>query len=219
MILEIRDLCKEFGSLKILSHLNLNIEVPRSVAILGKSGSGKSTLLSIIAGLEGYSSGEIKIKGRSLKDFSAGEVLQLRQKQIAMVFQQFYLMRHFTALENVQLPQAIMGSRENLEQAEKILERVGLQDRLSHFPHQMSGGECQRVAIARALVNNPEIILADEPSGNLDEETAKEVMDLLFELTKNKTLILVTHDKDLALRCDEVYNLNGYTLERLNHAS
>lgn len=190
------------GKISILKDLNLHVEKGQSLSILGPSGSGKTTLLSILSGLDAPDNGEVVIKGESIHSMNEDKLSQFRSQHVGIVFQNFYLVPYLTALENVEL--ALDAKQiQNRDKAISILNKVGLGNRLDHLPHQLSGGESQRVAIARALVVDPDLLIADEPSGNLDRETGKQVMDLLFELIKeNKTtFILVTHDLDLAARC------------------
>lgn len=218
MILEVKDVCKNFTQgqkeLEVLKDLRLEVSKPETLAILGKSGSGKSTLLSLLGGLDKPDSGFIKVNGVDISDFKEGALAKFRASNIGIVFQQFHLMKTFTALENVMLPLEILkpkglGKNDIKKRAMEALERVGLADRADHFPHQLSGGESQRVAIARAIAPEPKIILADEPSGNLDSETGASVMKMIFELCKDRqsALVLVTHDVDLARSCDKVYEL------------
>ncbi len=216
MILKTSNLLKTFtqGSSQIhaVNNVNLNIKPGETIAITGKSGSGKTTLLSLLTGLDSATSGEIDILGCKITKMSEKELGSFRADNIGIVFQQFHLMPHLTALENVSLALEIAGANNIAEKATLALETVGLKERINHLPSELSGGENQRVAIARAIVNNPKILFADEPSGNLDNVTGETVMNLLFDLTKknNMTLILVTHDQQLALRCDRQINIiNG----------
>ncbi len=171
---------------------------------MGPSGSGKTTLLMVLGGLEKSSSGDIKVSGRRLNKMSEDALAEFRRDNVGIVFQNFHLIPTMTALENVAIPLEFAGTKNAFELAEKALDAVGLKDRIKHYPGQLSGGEQQRVAIARAFAAKPKIILADEPTGNLDESTGKKVMELLFNLTKEQdmTLVLVTHDAGLAKKCD-----------------
>jgi putative ABC transport system ATP-binding protein len=220
MILEFKDITKGFKqgnkSLSILKSMNFQVETPRSVAILGKSGSGKSTFLSLGSGLDRPESGDILIHNESIINKSENELAKFRASHIGIIFQQFHLMQNLTAYENIILPLEILKESNPQDKVMEALEKVGLADRMNHFPHQLSGGEKQRVAIARALVTKPNIIFADEPSGNLDSETGSMVMELLFKLVKESgtTLLLVTHDLDLAKKCDEMFNLIDHKLEK-----
>tara|TARA_B100001971_G_C18267890_1_gene595794 strand:- start:8271 stop:8939 length:669 start_codon:yes stop_codon:yes gene_type:complete len=221
MILNLKDINKSYKQahkeLTVLDGLQLQIEEPKSIAILGKSGAGKSTLLSLLGGLDKPNNGEIIIGSKNIVNLSEAELAVYRSQNIGIVFQEFHLMKTFTALENVMLPLEILKEKNVLERAKKALELVQLGERANHFPHELSGGECQRVAIARAVVTEPQIILADEPSGNLDTDTGELVMDMIFNLVKDlkRTLILVTHDRDLAKKCDEMYELKERKLEKI----
>jgi putative ABC transport system ATP-binding protein len=194
---------------QVLKGINLSITQGETLALLGRSGSGKSTLLSIMGGLDFPDEGEVKIHNVSLGKLSDKELVKFRSKNIGIIFQQFHLVSSLTALENILLPLNLQKFPDAFELASKLLSDVGLADRAHHLPSQLSGGESQRVAIARALAAGPSLLLADEPSGNLDEETGEKVMDLLFKMVKEKkiTLVLVTHDKDIAARCDRVVYL------------
>ena len=199
------------GKIDVLNELTFKVNDGEKVAIIGPSGSGKSTLLSLLAGLDRPTSGSIKVNNDDIAVMTEQEVTAFRAKNIGIVFQQFHLMSHFTALENVALPLQIAGNHSPWDAAEEALKAVGLGARLRHFPFQMSGGECQRVAIARAMVSRPPLILADEPSGNLDMNTGTQVMDLLFDVLKESSasLILVTHNEELAKKCDRVLSLRA----------
>lgn len=212
-MLELKSLKKAYiqgsQSIEIFENLNFHVKVGQRVAIMGKSGSGKSTLLSLISGIIKPDKGDISLDNVSYKDLKESELNDFRATNIGFVFQNFHLVSYLNALENVMLPAKVCGISNPKEKAIELLKSVGLEHRLDHLPSQLSGGEKQRVAIARALIHNPKIILADEPSGNLDEETGIAVMDKLFELIKknNTTLILVTHSKDVANRCEKTYEL------------
>ena len=201
--------------IEVLNLLNLKVQPGESIAVLGKSGSGKSTLLSILAGLDHPEFGHISINGQDLSALSQNELSQFRAQNLGIVFQQYHLMNNLTTLENVSLPLELQKADGYESRSREALEQVGLSHRLTHFPTQLSGGECQRVAIARAIVSQPPIILADEPSGNLDDKTGKEVMDLLFRLCnkRQQTLILVTHNQELASHCDRTLILKNGKLE------
>jgi len=190
-------------SLTILHPLDLVVEAGQAVAVLGASGSGKSTLLGLLAGLDAPSAGKVYLDGTDLFALSEDERAALRGKSIGFVFQSFQLLPGLTALENVMLPLELAGMSNSRALALEILERVGLSERLEHYPRQLSGGEQQRVAIARAFVMRPRLLMADEPTGNLDTETGARVIDLLFDLNREHgtTLLLVTHDEVLAARC------------------
>jgi len=202
-------------SLQVLNDISFEIDPKTSCAIVGPSGSGKTTLLGICAGLERPSSGKISLAGRELTGMDEDQLAALRNQKVGFVFQNFQLMPTLTALENVMVPAELMQKENPRERATELLERVGLKDRLDHYPVQLSGGEQQRVALARAFMNQPEILFADEPTGNLDDETSHTVEELLFDLnaTQGTTLILVTHDLELARRCDRVIRLKGGHIE------
>lgn len=211
-MLEINGLNKSFTqgqkTIDVLKELSLVVEKGEKVAILGQSGSGKSTLLSLLAGIDRPDKGSMNFEGHELQSLNEKELTKLRSEKIGIIFQQFHLLPHLNALENVSLPLEIKGLPED-DRAKKALEDVGLGHRLDHFPSQLSGGEKQRVAIARSMVIEPDLLLADEPSGSLDEDTGDSVMDLIFELVdkKNKALILVTHNRALAEKCQKIYRL------------
>jgi ABC-type lipoprotein export system ATPase subunit len=201
-----------------LRGVSLEIGRGECVALLGKSGSGKSTLLNLLGGIDRPTQGSLQVAGRDLERLSARELARFRSAAVGMIFQSFNLIPSRTALENVELPMVFAGRlpRERRAQARGALEAVGLGERLHHRPAQLSGGEAQRVAVARALVNNPEVLLADEPTGNLDSATAREVIDLLTEhvRARNTTLLLVTHDEELARSCtDRVVRLKDGLME------
>ncbi len=220
-ILKAQNVSKGFSlagqKIDVLRDLQLTVTAGETLAILGPSGSGKSTLLSLLAGLEPPDSGSISLNGQLLTAFNQAELTRYRAKHLGIVFQQFHLMRHLSALENVMLPLEIagIGVKAARQQATETLEQVKLSHRLGHFPHQLSGGECQRVAIARALTVAPELMLADEPSGNLDRQTGDQIMGLLFELVRERghSLILVTHNEEQAKLCDRVLHLTEGQLQ------
>ena len=215
MILDVKNLSKYFlqseRKIEALKNVSFQVKDHQSLAIVGPSGSGKTTLLALLAGLDSVSEGEIYIENNPIHKMSEEKLTRFRAKNIGIVFQQFYLMPHLTALENVALPLDIIGEKNVEKRAKEILTQVGLEERIHHKPNELSGGECQRVAIARASVVRPKILLADEPSGNLDTETGKKVMDLLFDLVKKNqmTLVLITHDLELAKRCQNQIQLVG----------
>lgn len=206
------------GATRIPVLQDLSLTVPRgtSLAIIGQSGSGKSTLLSLIAGLDKPDAGQVTLHGVDINTLREDDLTRWRAEKIGIVFQQFHLLSNLNALENIALPLEIREQADAVTQARHYLELVGLGHRAQHFPHQLSGGECQRVAIARALIVRPEILLADEPSGNLDVETGAKVMDILFQLVAQTrtTLLLVTHNNELAARCKERWLLQHGTLIR-----
>ncbi|MCB5190002.1 ABC transporter ATP-binding protein [Methylobacillus arboreus] len=196
--------------LDILSSLSLQVPAGEKLAIIGSSGSGKSTLLSLLAGLDSPSSGKVLISGTEISHLDEDGRAAVRGRSMGFVFQSFQLLPSLTALENVMLPLQLAGRNDAKEKSIAALERVGLAQRLSHYPRQMSGGEQQRVAIARAFAPQPAILFADEPTGNLDEHTGERIVDLLFGLNAESgtTLILVTHDMKLALRCQRRLRLH-----------
>lgn len=195
--------------LDIIKACNLSVQSEETVAIVGRSGSGKSTLLALMAGLEKPTSGQIRLLGQSLETCSEDERAQIRAKQVGFIFQNFQLMPSMTALENILMPLELFDIADAKQKAQQALQQVGLSHRANHRPAELSGGEQQRVAIARAFVTEPKVLFADEPTGNLDEETALQIQGLLFDLNQNlnTTLILVTHDTQFANRCDRVLHL------------
>lgn len=192
------------GTLTILHEVDFQLVARESVAIVGASGSGKSTLLSILAGLDVPSSGTVRLAGTDLFSLDEDARAALRAERVGFVFQSFQLLANLTALENVMLPLELKGAADARAQATDMLRRVGLGERLGHYPRVMSGGEQQRVALARAFVTRPALLLADEPTGSLDFATGAKVMDLMFEMNREAgtTLVLVTHDRQIAARCD-----------------
>lgn len=202
-------------TLTILESVNLSVNAGETLAIVGHSGAGKSTLLSLLAGLDSPSSGEVFLLGQGLAGFSEDQRAALRQGQVGFIFQSFQLMESLTALENVMLPMELAGMKNPESSARDLLEKVGLQHRLNHFPRQLSGGEQQRVAIARAFSITPRILFADEPTGNLDDGTSDHISQLMFDLNaaQGTTLILVTHDVELAARCQRVVALKDGQLQ------
>jgi len=208
MILTIEDINKSYpqadsGRLSVINHISFDVSRGETVAITGQSGSGKTTLLSLLAGLESPDSGKIVLEGVDMNGMNEDKLAKFRARNIGIIFQQFHLMPHLTAAENISLPLEILKSDEIAHKTDHVLEQVGLTDRRDHLPSKLSGGECQRVAIARALAVKPAILLADEPTGNLDNRTGRQVVDLLFDLVHsiNMTLIMVTHNMDLAALC------------------
>ncbi len=198
----------------VLKDVNLQIETGERVAIVGPSGSGKTTFLLLLAGLDHPDQGVIEVMNQPLAELSAEELADMRRDHMGIVFQSFHLIPSLTALGNVTLPLEIAGDPGADARAREMLNLVGLSHRESHYPMQLSGGEQQRVAIARALVHSPKLILADEPTGNLDKDTGLAISDLLFDLHKElgSTLVLVTHDGSLAARCNRQLRLDGGTL-------
>lgn len=213
MSLILKDVRKGFHQgeteIQVLKGLNVTIEPGQVVSVVGQSGSGKSTLLSILAGLERADRGEILVDNINLTPMTEQQMTLFRAQNIAVVFQQYHLIAHLTALENVMLALEILKMENPRERAEEALRELGLGHRLTHFPSQLSGGECQRVAIARALVVKPKILLADEPSGNLDTHTGDKVMDVFFDIVRKHkiTTLLVTHSEALAKKCERTLHL------------
>ena len=199
------------GELTILHNLSLTLNKGDSLAIVGSSGSGKSTLLGLLAGLDLPSAGHVTLAGRDLGSLDEDQRARVRAEHVGFVFQSFQLLDSLNALENVMLPLELEGHADARERARALLERVGLGRRLSHSPRQLSGGEQQRVAIARAFAADPDVLLADEPTGNLDSHTGERISDLLFELNQERgaTLVLVSHDERLAHRCQRLIRLEG----------
>ena len=215
-VIEIRDLCKRIwhgqGTLEILVNVSLQITAGEFVAVRGPSGSGKSTLLGLIAGLDRPTSGSIRIAGKEIGSLGEDELARLRRRTIGIVFQSYQLIATLTALENILLPHQLAGGpyREGMEWAGSLLRQVGLASRADHYPRQLSGGEQQRVALARAFMLRPEILLADEPTGNLDSHNGSQVLSLMAELNRQHgtTLVLVTHDPLSAKSADRQILLN-----------
>ena len=210
------DLKSAFETINVLKGINLKIFKNESVGIIGESGAGKSTLVMCIAGLELISKGKIFFKNSPIHNLNEDDLAIYRSKNIGVIFQAFNLLPSMTALENVNLPIEIAGSFKNNKMAIELLTAVGLKNRIFHYPHQLSGGEQQRVAIARSLISNPEILIADEPTGNLDKRNSEDVIKLLFKLKKDfgSTLILVTHDTSVAKLCDRIIKIdNGLIAE------
>jgi putative ABC transport system ATP-binding protein len=199
------------GELTILDDISFDLKSGETLAIVGASGSGKTTLLGLLAGLDQPSTGEVFLAGQALSSMDENQRAQLRQQQVGFVFQSFHLLPTLTALENVMLALEIAHHSKVKERAKEALEMVGLGHRLSHYPRQLSGGEQQRVAIARAFANEPAIMFADEPTGNLDRRTGNDIADLLFDLNQRvqTALVLVTHDPQLAERCQITHTIDG----------
>jgi putative ABC transport system ATP-binding protein len=214
MKITISHLSKQFSQgeniVNVLNDLSLVIESGEIIALLGKSGSGKSTLLSLLAGLEKPDQGSIEIGANDIAKLSEAALCDWRAQNLGIVFQQFNLIPHLNALENVSLPLEI-NLKEDKEKALEWLSLVSLSERAKHYPSMLSGGEQQRVAIARAFVSGPSLILADEPTGNLDADTGKKIIEILFKIVKEMktTMILVTHDEELALKADRIIRLQG----------
>jgi len=219
MILELKNICKSFqqpgsGTIEVLKEISFCLDAGETNAVTGQSGSGKTTLLSLIAGLDSPDKGRILLEGEDLCAMTENQLARYRALKIGIIFQQFHLMPHLTARENISLPLEILKQPAITERIDAMLDKVGLQNRQNHLPGQLSGGECQRVAIARALVIKPALLLADEPTGNLDIKTGEKIAGLLFDLVEkeNKTLILVTHNPDLANQCRKIRTLEHGSL-------
>ncbi len=199
---------------EVIKGIDFTIHQNEKLAIVGKSGSGKTSLLMLMAGLEKPTSGNITYQDQDITTYSEDQLTEYRKKNIGIVFQSFYLIPNYTALENVALSLEINFQKDALSQAKEILVDLGLEDRINHFPSQLSGGEQQRVAIARAMIKKPELILADEPTGNLDDENTEVITELIFNIATKyqKSLCLVTHDADLAKRCDRIMKIENGTV-------
>lgn len=214
-ILKVSNLSKIYQSgdhsLKVLNAVNFEVEAGSSCAIVGSSGSGKTTLLGLCAGLDRASSGSVILNGICLDELNEDERALVRNRHVGFVFQTFNLMPTLTALENVMIPLELRNEKNIQARAMELLEKVGLGDRFKHYPSQLSGGEQQRVSIARAFSNNAKILFADEPTGNLDEETGAKIEKLIFDLNKEAgtTLVMVTHDLDLAKKTDRILRMKG----------
>ena len=215
LIISLKNITKTFKGLDVpvLSNLNLQLNKSENIAISGVSGSGKSTLLHLMAGLDCPNSGSVDLNNKNIANLSQNDLSIMRNQLIGFIYQSHHLLPDFSSLENVVMPLLIRGGKyqSNHNKAIKILKKLGLSNRLDHYPHQLSGGERQRVAIGRALINEPQIILADEPTGNLDRSNAKVVFDLFINLAKEygSTIVLVTHDPELARKMKKIYHLSG----------
>lgn len=209
------------GRVHILKGIDLEIDKGTSVGLVGPSGSGKSTLLMVMAGLERADEGSVKVAGSELGPLSEDQLARFRGRNVGIIFQSFHLVPNMTALENVAVPLELAGDTRAFQKARAELEAVGLGKRLHHYPAQMSGGEQQRVAVARALVVEPEILIADEPTGNLDESTGAQIVELMFsaQRERNTTLVLVTHDLSLAEQCDRVIRVRSGEIEETGTAT
>ncbi|MFW2377041.1 MAG: ABC transporter ATP-binding protein [Cellulophaga baltica] len=214
-ILKITGLEKTYTSgnkqLTVLHDIFLEVEKGQTFSIIGPSGSGKTTLLGLCAGLDQPNKGTVELCGQDLSALNEDQRAQLRNKEVGFIFQNFQLLPTLTALENVSVPLELQGAKDAKEKSEILLEKVGLGKRMYHYPSQLSGGEQQRVALARAFVNSPSILFADEPTGNLDEETGEKVINLLFDLNKElgTTLVIISHDLELANRTQQIVRLKG----------
>ena len=214
-ILKINGLEKTYKSgskeLMVLRDISLEIEKGQTFSIVGPSGSGKTTLLGLAAGLDTPNAGTVELCGHDLNTLNEDQRAQLRNEKVGFIFQDFQLLPTLTALENVSVPLELQSAKNAVDRAKELLEKVGLADRMHHYPSQLSGGEQQRVAVARAFSNGPSILFADEPTGNLDEETGEKVIQLLFDLNEQAgtTLVIITHDLDLAARTQRILRLKG----------
>ena len=214
-ILKITGLEKTYTSgnkqLTVLQNISFDVEKGQTFSIVGPSGSGKTTLLGLCAGLDQPNSGKVELCGQDLNNLNEDQRAQLRNKEVGFIFQNFQLLPTLTALENVSVPLELQGNKDAVKISMALLDKVGLADRVHHYPSQLSGGEQQRVALARAFANSPSILFADEPTGNLDEETGEKVIQLLFDLNKEAgtTLVIISHDLDLAHRTQQILRLKG----------
>ncbi len=214
-ILKITGLEKTYTSgqkeLTVLQNITFDVEKGQTFSIIGPSGSGKTTLLGLCAGLDAPNAGTVELCGQDLSSLNEDQRAQLRNKEVGFIFQNFQLLPTLTALENVSVPLELQGAKDATKRSMQLLEKVGLANRFNHYPSQLSGGEQQRVALARAFSNNPTILFADEPTGNLDEETGEKVIKLLFDLNKEAgtTLVIISHDLDLANRTQQILRLKG----------
>ncbi|MBU2921048.1 ABC transporter ATP-binding protein [Winogradskyella psychrotolerans] len=214
-ILKITGLGKTYSSgnkqLTVLNNISFDVEKGQTFSIIGPSGSGKTTLLGLCAGLDDPNAGTVELCGHDLSQLNEDERAQLRNKEVGFIFQNFQLLPTLTALENVSVPLELQGDKDAVKKSKSLLEKVGLANRFHHYPSQLSGGEQQRVALARAFANSPSILFADEPTGNLDEETGEKVIKLLFDLNKEAgtTLVIISHDLELANRTQQILRLKG----------
>ncbi|MFM7628202.1 MAG: ABC transporter ATP-binding protein [Algoriphagus sp.] len=223
-ILSITQLSKTYQSgsrsLTVLEGVNFSIGAGETLAIVGPSGSGKTTLLGLCAGLDSGTSGSVVLNGQALEQLNEDQRAAVRNQDVGFIFQNFQLLPTLTALENVMVPLELKKRKDAKEKAMELLEKVGLKDRATHYPTQLSGGEQQRVSIARAFANAPKILFADEPTGNLDTETGAMIENLIFDLNKEQgtTLVLVTHDLDLAARTKRIIHIKGGKIQEETHA-
>jgi len=221
-MLEVKNVSKTYGQgtakVVALNNVSLRVNEGEFIAIMGPSGSGKSTLLNVIGGLDYPSSGEVMLDGKRIDNLNENDFVDIRRGEIAYVFQEYHLLPSLTALENVMLPLTFCGSEKGEEKALELLKRVGLEVRAEHKPGQLSGGEQQRVAIARALVNSPKLILADEPTGNMDQKTGREILALFHQLNKDgRSIIMVTHNPEIAKQAKEIIVLqDGQIVDKIS---
>lgn len=222
-ILSVKNVSKTYQSgnrkLTVLDQVNFDIPEGESIAIVGPSGSGKTTLLGLCAGLDSASTGSVVLNGQAFEKLSEDQRAAVRNQHVGFIFQNFQLLPTLTALENVMVPLELKKRKDSKEKAKALLEQVGLGDRITHYPSQLSGGEQQRVSIARAFANEPKILFADEPTGNLDTETGDMIENLIFDMNKEKgtTLVLVTHDPELAKRTNRIIRIKGGKIQEDIH--
>lgn len=222
-ILSVKNVSKTYQSgnrkLTVLDQVNFDIPESESIAIVGPSGSGKTTLLGLCAGLDSASTGSVVLNGQAFEKLSEDQRAAVRNQHVGFIFQNFQLLPTLTALENVMVPLELKKRKDAKEKAKALLEQVGLGDRITHYPSQLSGGEQQRVSIARAFANEPKILFADEPTGNLDTETGDMIENLIFDMNKEKgtTLVLVTHDPELAKRTNRIIRIKGGKIQEDIH--
>lgn len=222
-ILSVKNVSKTYQSgnrkLTVLDQVNFDIPEGESIAIVGPSGSGKTTLLGLCAGLDSASTGSVVLNGQAFEKLSEDQRAAVRNQHVGFIFQNFQLLPTLTALENVMVPLELKKRKDAKEKAKAFLEQVGLGDRITHYPSQLSGGEQQRVSIARAFANEPKILFADEPTGNLDTETGDMIENLIFDMNKEKgtTLVLVTHDPELAKRTNRIIRIKGGKIQEDIH--
>lgn len=222
-ILSVKNVSKTYQSgsrkLTVLDQINFDIQAGESIAIVGPSGSGKTTLLGLCAGLDSATEGSVVLQGNALEKLNEDQRAAVRNQYVGFIFQNFQLLPTLTALENVMVPLELKKRKDAKEKAKTLLEKVGLGDRMTHYPTQLSGGEQQRVSIARAFANEPKILFADEPTGNLDTETGDMIEDLIFDLNKEQgtTLVLVTHDPELAKRTNRIIRIKGGKIQEDKH--
>jgi len=223
-ILELQNVSKTYQSgsrkLTVLDQVTLSIQAGETLAIVGPSGSGKTTLLGLCAGLDSSSTGSVVLNGESLEKLNEDQRAAVRSRDVGFIFQNFQLLPTLTALENVMVPLELKKRKDAKEKAMELLDKVGLKDRATHYPTQLSGGEQQRVSIARAFANAPKILFADEPTGNLDTETGTMIENLIFDLNKEQgtTLVLVTHDLELAAKTQRIVHIKGGKIQEETHA-
>lgn len=215
MLLELKNICKSFdtpsgeNTLTILDNLSFNVEEGEAVSIVGPSGSGKSTLLNIIGTLDQPTSGEVLFNGHDLLKCDQNKITQIRNQEIGFIFQLHHLLPQCTVIENVLVPTIVSNNADHYDRAKTLLEKVGLQNRSDYYPAQLSGGELQRVAVVRALINNPKLILADEPTGSLDNKSSLSLAELLKHIDEKVSMVMVTHSTEIAALMDKIYRLEN----------